>query len=75
MLLDAPTREHVRRLVDRECRRRVGAQLDEQGRTAMQGQGQTHGRTALALAAFEATGGDPLLALDYALDALEEALS
>ncbi len=66
--MDAVVRGQLRRLVDRECRRRLGAQLDERGRTGLQG--IAHGHTALSLAAFEATGGDPLLALTLAVDAV-----
>lgn len=66
-VLDARTRDHIRWSIDAQRRRQLGAELDVDGRTDMQM--TSHG--AKALEAWEATGGDPLAALGFALDVLE----
>ena len=67
--MDADTRSLVRRRVSDERRRLAGAELDENGLTAIKPLGARS--KALPLAAWEAFDGDALLALDYALDFLQ----
>lgn len=64
--MDGPLREHLRHRIDETCRRQLGAQLDERGRTHI----PDGPRKSLAFAACEAADGDPLLALILALDTL-----
>lgn len=68
-MLDAPTREHIRRRRDEARRRDLGAGLDADGRTGMQA--NTRGGKALAIVAWDACDGDALAALTFALDVLE----
>lgn len=64
--MSGPERAALRRLIDRATRRQLGAELDERGRTDLPG--AAHGHKALACVAWDAAGGDPLLALTLAVD-------
>ena len=68
--MDADTRSLVRRSVSNARRRLTGADLDVSGQTDMQA-GAMKNRE-LPLVAWEVAEGDPLLALAYALDFLEQ---
>ena len=67
--MDGPTRASLRRAVSDERRRLLGATLNGDGGADLRAHGNRGGR-ALALVAWEAADGDPLLALGIALDAL-----
>lgn len=65
--MDGPLCEHLRHRIDETCRRQLGAELDDDGRTHI----PEGPRTSLAFAACEAADGDPLLALCLALNTFE----
>ena len=67
--MDAATRSLVRRSISDARRRLTGAELDSDGMTDMQTSSVNN--NSLAVVAWNACDGDPLLALGYALEVLE----
>lgn len=67
-MLEAPTRDLIRRRIDQARRRDLGAELDDDGRTDLR---DRSGQAGLAVASWEAAKGDPLYALVLALDELD----